>query len=388
MLVDMGDGTHAYRMGGVPRGDHPPTVNIFDSEPALQLGSVAQQQTFLLEAVNPDTKSPGLAGKLIGLVRAFFEPTANKPTPQSERSAETAATHAATNADPYGIFASPASSEESTTWSLERDRHLRMLVARSSVSSHLGHRVPLNLAGADLEMAILPYADLVGANLKGANLRGAMLWGAILDDACLDDADFTCADLTWSSLSGCSMKGTLLVEADLDEALVDWALSDAVTAGANTITISLTEQAIRSLTGQAIRRNAPEEVFRENRDDALLRAHEQSASLSLRKRGAAGFKLCRSDPGFTGDWYAHKRKRFEQAQTRVLHDADLHDLLRWSASTGKPLNLRGCNLSRANLRNASLRGACLAFTNATGADIHGVDLAEADLEGSHGWERP
>ena len=263
------------------------------------------------------------------------------------------------------------------------DRDLRMLVARSSVSSHLEHRVPLNLAGADLEMATLPYVDFFGANLKGANLRGAMLWGAILDDACLDDADLTCADLTWSSLSGCSMKGTLLVEADLDEALVD-DLSDAVTAGAAMITIS----PIRSLTEQAIRRNAPEEVFRKNRDDAVLRAHEQSASLSLRKRGAAGFKLCRSDPGFTGDWYAHKRKRFEQAQTRVLHDADLQDLLRWSASTGKPLNLRGCNLSGANLRNASLRGACLAFTNATGADIHGVDLAEADLEGSYGWERP
>jgi uncharacterized protein YjbI with pentapeptide repeats len=255
-----------------------------------------------------------------------------------------------------------------------------MLVARSSVSSHLGHRVPLNLAGADLEMATLPYVDFFGANLKGANLRGALLWGAILDDACLDDADLTCADLTWSSLSGCSMKGTLLVEADLDEALVDEALSNAVTAGANMITISFTERPIS--------RNALEEVFRKNRDDAVLRAHEQSASLSLRKRGAAGSKLCRSDPGFTGDSYANKGKRFEQAQTRVLHDADLQDLLRWSASTGKPLNLRGCNLSGANLRNASLRGGCLAFTNATGADIHGVDLAGADLEGSYGWERP
>ena len=76
-----------------------------------------------------------------------------------------------------------------------------------------------------------------------------------------------------------------------------------------------------------------------------------------------------------------------RAQTRVLSDPDLQDLLRWSASTGKPLNLRGCNLSGAKLRNASLRGACLAFTNATGADIHGVDLAGADLEGSYGWER-
>ena len=47
------------------------------------------------------------------------------------------------------------------------DRDLRMLVARSSVFSDVGHRVPLNLAGANLEMATLPYVDLRGANLKG-----------------------------------------------------------------------------------------------------------------------------------------------------------------------------------------------------------------------------
>jgi len=111
------------------------------------------------------------------------------------------------------------------------------------------------------------------------------------------------------------------------------------------------------------------------RDYAALRAHKQSAPMSLRERGAAGFS-------------PDKHWRLHQARTRVLSDADLEDLLRWSASTGKPLNLRGCNLSGAKLRNASLRGACLAFTNASGADIDGVDLAGADLENSYGWERP
>jgi uncharacterized protein YjbI with pentapeptide repeats len=270
------------------------------------------------------------------------------------------------------------------------DRDLRMLVARSSVSSHHGHRVPLNLPGANLELATLPYVDLRGAHLEGTNLRGAMLWGAILDDACLDNADLTCADLTWSSLSGCSTKGTLLVEADLDEALVDDLLPDAVTAGSDMITISLTAQA-RRRTAES-RPDPPKEMARTNEaklavDDAVWREHDQSAPLSLRKRGAAGFELCRNDPGFTDDRYAYKRRKFDQAQTRVLSDADLQDLLRWSASTGKALNLRGCNLSGAKLQNASLRGACLAFTNATGADIHGVDLAGADLEGSYGWKR-
>jgi len=124
------------------------------------------------------------------------------------------------------------------------------------------------------------------------------------------------------------------------------------------------------------------------RKAAVWRTPGQSAPLSLRKRGAAGFELCRNDPEFTDDGYAYKYRKLDHARTRVLTDADLEDLLRWSASTGKPLNLRGCNLAGAALRNASLRGACLAFTNAAGGDIDGVDLAGADLEGSYGWERP
>jgi uncharacterized protein YjbI with pentapeptide repeats len=265
------------------------------------------------------------------------------------------------------------------------DRDLRMLAARSSVSSPSGHRIPLNIAGADLEMATLPHVDLRGANLKGVNLRGAMLWGAILDDACLDGADLTCADLTWSDLCGCSMKGTLLVEADLDEALVDWGeLLDAVTAGADMTTINFTGGPTSRMLEEMDRTYAAKLA----RDAAVLSAHEKSAPLSLRKRGAAGFGLCRNDPGFTGDWHAYKCRKLDQARTRVLSDADLEGLLRWSASTGKPLNLRGCNLAGADLRNASLRGACLAFTNATGAAIDGVDLAGADLEGSYGWGRP
>jgi len=266
------------------------------------------------------------------------------------------------------------------------DRDIRMLVARSSVPSDCGYHVPLNLAGADLEMADLPHVDLRRANLKGANLRGAMLWGALLDDACLDDADLTCTNLTWSHLCGCSKKGTLLVEADLDEAQVD-GLSDAVTAGADMFTISFTVKRVEA--DKRMDESQPDALEEMKRaGEAILRAHIQSAPLSLRKRGAAGFGLCSSDPGFTDDWIAFKHSKLDQAQTRVLSDADLQELLRWSASTGKPLNLRGCNLSGAKLRNASLRGACLAFTNAIGADIDGVDLAGADLDDSFGWERP
>ncbi len=277
------------------------------------------------------------------------------------------------------------------------DRDLRMLVARSSVSSPPGHRVPLDLAGAHLEMAAIPHIDFAGANLRGANLRGAMLWGALLDEACLDDADLTCADLTWSSSCGSSMKGTLLVEADLDEALVD-RLGDAVTAGAgNMVTTHDCDQALQRLrAAQAsgaledmLRKGREDAALRERSDDAVLRAHVQSAPLSLRKRGAAGFRL--SHPGSTDNPHAYlvyKARQLENAQRRVLSDADLQELLHWSASTGKPLNLRGCNLCGANFHHASLRDACLAFTNATGADIRGVDLTGANLEESRGWERP
>ena len=64
------------------------------------------------------------------------------------------------------------------------DRDLRMLVARSSVPSDLGQHVPLNLAGADLEMATLPRVDFRGADLKGANLRGAMLAESVRRRSC------------------------------------------------------------------------------------------------------------------------------------------------------------------------------------------------------------
>ena len=254
------------------------------------------------------------------------------------------------------------------------DRDLRMLVARSSVSSHGEHRAPLNLAGADLEMANLPYVDLCRANLKGANLRGAdlrgaslrgaKLCGAKLDKACLDAADLTGSDLTWSDLCGCSMKGTRLVDANLDEALVDWgALADAVTTGAMMTTLTFTGKPTR----QMLVGRSEADVVR-----AMFGIQEEGAHRALQKQSDSGSKLGPS----------------QQPDPRVLSDDDLQDLLRWSASTGKPLNLRGCNLAGADLRNASFRGACLAFTNATAAAIDGADLTGADLEGACGWERP
>jgi uncharacterized protein YjbI with pentapeptide repeats len=247
------------------------------------------------------------------------------------------------------------------------DRDIRILVARSSVGAH---HLPLDLSNANLEMANLPAIDLRGANLAGANLRGAMLWSARLDFACLDSADLTCANLTWCLLVGCSMRGTLLLEADLDEATVDDGIDDAITAGADMVTVTFQLRArVRAQKDVQRRMGAlPETVARAQ---ALLDLHQQNAPPSLRRRGAAGFE--------------QKVEQLRQADVRVLSDGDLQDLLRWSAATQKPLNLRGCNIAGANLRNASLDGSCLAFANLTGADTRGASFVGADMEDARGW---
>jgi uncharacterized protein YjbI with pentapeptide repeats len=262
------------------------------------------------------------------------------------------------------------------------DRDVRMMVARSSVGEH---HVPLDLAGANLEMANLPHVDLSGANLAGANLRGAMLWGARLDGARLDGTDLTCANLTWCSLLHCSTQETLMVEADLDEATVG-DLSQAITTGADMVTVMYFLDALKArmrALGEAPEearsaRGAPEDVGRaakereerEARGQALLIAVEKNAPPALRRRGKAGF--------------GHKHEELERAKARVLSDSDIQELLRFSREERKPLNLRGCNLSGADLRDAPLDGACLRFANLTGADTRGASFVGADMQDVYG----
>jgi uncharacterized protein YjbI with pentapeptide repeats len=273
------------------------------------------------------------------------------------------------------------------------DRSLRLLVARSSVGER---HVPLDLAGQDLELVNLPFVDLRGANLAGANLRGAMLWGARLESACLDGADLTCADLTWSSLVGASLRGALLIEADLDEATVDASLREASTAGADLITITFAAGTL-DVTLNVIKRGGKNLIYAVDKIKAILEGfrrkaaekaaferHRRTAPPGLRSRGAAGFRL-RSEREAADDWYAYKQERFRRANSRVLTDADLRELLSWSRTTAKPLNLRGCNLAGADLRGARLDGACLAYADMTGADICGASFAGADRSGSYGW---
>lgn len=260
------------------------------------------------------------------------------------------------------------------------DRDVRMLAARSSVGEH---HVPLDLAGADLEMANLPHVDLRGANLTGANLRGAMLWGAQLDGARLDGADLTCANLTWCSLRDCSMQEALMVEADLDEAMVGSELSQAITTGADMVTVTYCLDArTRAFLGAPEETRSSQEAqgelaraekareAREARGQALLEELKKSAQPALRRRGKAGF--------------GHKYEELEQASGRVLSDSDIQELLRFSRGERKPLNLRGCNLSGANLRNAALDGACLRFANLAGADVRGASFVGADMRDAYG----
>lgn len=251
---------------------------------------------------------------------------------------------------------------------------VRMLVARSSVADH---HVPLSLPKTNLEMIDLPHVDLRGADLAGANLRGAMLFGATLEGACLDRADLTCADLTWADLSRCSTEGTILVEANMNETTVG-ALSNANTAGADLVTVTFAD--LREILATMENRGEPiertDEMVREHEaaKQETLRVHRATAASALRARGARGFQLSR----YT-DREAYLRDTFEHALVRELSDKDLGELLRWSAETCKPLNLRGCNLSRAKLRRANLDGVCLCYGNLEGADLRKASLGGACL---------
>lgn len=252
------------------------------------------------------------------------------------------------------------------------DRDIRMLVARSSVGEH---HVPLNLAGANLELCNLPHVDLRGANLRGANLRGAMLWGAKLDGACLDGADLSCANLTWCTFYDCSMQGTLLIEADLDEATLSFGSRGAVLVGAsmNTVSFGLSPAGAQRLAAQRDSLEEPaHRQMTEAEEQALLVAHRKNTPVAVRQRGAARD--------------IRKLKQLWQAQARLLSDADLAELLRYSTETGRPLNLRGCNLSGASLKDAALDGACLAFADLTAANLHGASLEAADFTDSWGCD--
>lgn len=241
------------------------------------------------------------------------------------------------------------------------DREIRLLVARASVGEA---HTPLDLAGANLELANLPHVDLTGANLTGANLRGAMLWGAVLGGACLDGADLSCAQLTWARLSGCRLQGTLFLEADLDEAAIPMNCGQAVMTGADLHTVVFGMPAQQPTEGWG--ESSPEATAeREAAEAVLFEAFKREASPTLRQRGVSG--------------RSKKYEELEKAKVRVLTDEDLRELLQFSRDTGKPLNLRGCNLAGVDLRGAELSRACLSCADLSGAVLSGAVLNGADL---------
>ena len=70
MQLDMGDGTIAYRMSATPPGGHPPSVNIFETEPGLQLATVAQQRSYTDPAAPPAARAT-LMDRLSDVVSAL-----------------------------------------------------------------------------------------------------------------------------------------------------------------------------------------------------------------------------------------------------------------------------------------------------------------------------
>ena len=106
---------------------------------------------------------------------------------------------------------------------------------------------PLDLFGANLAGAQLPYADLGGALLTDADLRIALLAGARLDKAILNDADLTEAFLNIAYLRSANLKGADLTEADLSYAnLGDTYLHRANLSGADLTGADLTDADLTS----------------------------------------------------------------------------------------------------------------------------------------------
>jgi uncharacterized protein YjbI with pentapeptide repeats len=87
----------------------------------------------------------------------------------------------------------------------------------------------VDLCGADLSAASLPYARLVRINLGEANLSKSYLCAANLSKAYLSEVNLSRSDLSWANLSGADLFGANLSGADLTRA----DLSGANLNGAN-----------------------------------------------------------------------------------------------------------------------------------------------------------
>lgn len=210
-------------------------------------------------------------------------------------------------------------------------------------NSKRGHRVTLDLFGADLAGLDLHDVDLNGANLEKADLSTANLTGATLAKA----------DLTGADLTGATLDKAVAIKARLREAyLGDARAVDAEFGGADLSEADLTGiHAPRARFGAARLREA-----------VLSRAILTGASFNEARLTEADL-------------------RGADLRDAVLRDADLAKAnLEGACLEGA--DLTGARLGGATLRFAKLTGARLTNADLTGANFTGAELDEVDLTGA------
>ena len=102
---------------------------------------------------------------------------------------------------------------------------LRRSILKDCNKEDSGKKPCKNLAGANLQKAILAYADWHEANLSNAKLQEADLTntnlkGTNLSNAKLQGADLTNTNLKGANLTNANLEGANLTFAQLDEAIV------------------------------------------------------------------------------------------------------------------------------------------------------------------------
>jgi len=180
-----------------------------------------------------------------------------------------------------------------------------------------------DLAGEDLEGAILSTAQMKGANLQGVNLDSARLHCAKLQGAILKDASLNGAELNHANLLGAQLSGAQLNRANLNSA---------------------------QLPGTDLRRTG---WFRSNLSGANLR-EANLAGAHMNQVNLNGANLDGAN----------------------LSGANLSNA-KLRCSTLKGANLNGATLDASNLHGANLEGA-----NLTGADLRSANLSGANIEGA------
>lgn len=187
----------------------------------------------------------------------------------------------------------------------------------------------LNLEGADLIGAYLPYVRLKGidlsqtlmpmSNLNGTNLEGAILSRAILSGSKIGGANLSSADLNGAVLTGCKMGEINLSNANLSKARLG-----EIGPGVD-------------IPGY----------------DTLIKFKSESESLVIENYKGA----------YVG---------YSDLSGANLEGADLNRT-----------NLIQTNLSGANLTMANLSGSKLDRANLSGADLTGANLNSVDLRSAH-----